>query len=202
MVSKACYVASYRRKLEELAGLGVDLTLVAPPYWHSGGRRLSFEPGYAGGYRTVLQNPVFNGSFHLHYYPQLPALIRRYDPDLVHIDEEPYDLVSFKAARAALSAGAKVLFFTWQNIQRRYPPPFTFFERWLLNRAHGAIAGSADAAAVLRDKGYHRPLYVIPQFGVDTELFSLRPPDTVAEFTPGRPFRIGFSGRLVEEKGL
>ena len=34
MVSKACYAASYRRKLEELAAMpDVELTLLLPPYW-------------------------------------------------------------------------------------------------------------------------------------------------------------------------
>ncbi len=34
MLSKACYVAAYRRKLEELASLpDLDLTLVVPPFW-------------------------------------------------------------------------------------------------------------------------------------------------------------------------
>ncbi len=202
MLSKACYVAAYRRKLEELAGLGVDLTLVAPPYWRTGRRKLAFEPANDTGYHTVLQNPLLNGSFHCHFYPRLPTLIHNLHPDLVHIDEEPYDLVTFHAMRAAIASRAKALFFTWQNISRSYPLPFSFFEKETLRHAHGAIAGSRDAAAVLREKGYRRPLYVVPQFGVDPELFPARLPDGIAAFTQDRPFRIGFSGRLVEEKGL
>jgi glycosyltransferase involved in cell wall biosynthesis len=195
-------VGSYRRKLEELAALGVDLTLVTPPYWRTGSQRAAREPGYDQGYRIVEEDPVFNGNFHLHFYRGLPRLLAELRPDLVHIDEEPYDYVTFHALRAAAAAGAKTLFFTWQNLERRYPPPFGWFERYVLARVHGAIAGNQDAAEILRRKGYLRPLYVIPQFGVDPAIFFPAAQAGPEAFTDERPFRIGFSGRLVPEKGL
>lgn len=204
MISKACYVAAYRRKLEELAALpGIELTLVVPPYWRTGARRAPLEPGNDRGYRMVVENPVFNGSFHLHFYRRLPGLVRSLQPQIVHIDEEPYDYVTFHALQAAREVGARTIFFTWQNIHRSYPFPFGWFERTVLNTSHGALAGSMDAASILRNKGYSRPLYVIPQFGIDPQLFSpKRDGGAVETFSPGRPFRIGFAGRLVEEKGL
>ena len=202
MVSKACYVGSYRRKLEELAALGVDLTLVVPPYWRTGDKLAYRAPGYDHGYRIVEENPVLNGNFHLHFYRGLPALLREVRPDLVHIDEEPYDLVTLHTLRAARAVNAKSVFFTWQNIDRNYTPPFGWIERYVLSKVNGAIAGNQDAARILRRKGYQRPLYVIPQFGIDPDIFC---PDTTQAFTPiseQRPFRIGFAGRLVPEKGL
>ncbi|MCS7003248.1 MAG: hypothetical protein NZ518_10410, partial [Dehalococcoidia bacterium] len=55
MLSKACYVAAYRTKLEELAARpGIaDLTLVTPPYWRFGARRDPLEPGHDRGYRMI-----------------------------------------------------------------------------------------------------------------------------------------------------
>lgn len=204
MVSKACYVAAYRKKLEELASFpGMELTLVTPPYWRTGDRKAYLEAGNDQGYRMVVENPVRNGDFHLHFYPGLPALMESLRPDIVHIDEEPYDFVTFHAFRAARKVGAKTIFFTWQNIERSFPLPFSWFEHRILKGVHGALAGSQDAARILRNKGYSRPLYVIPQFGIDPDLFFAREPEDIPEtFTPERPFRIGFSGRLVEEKGL
>lgn len=204
MVSKACYVAAYRRKLEELAALpGVDLALVVPPYWQTGPRKSALEPGYDRGYCMVVENPIFNGNFHLHFYRRLPELLHTFRPDIVHMDEEPYDYVTFHAARAARGVGARVLFFTWQNFLRWYPPPFAWFEAYVLKHVHGAIAGNQEGARLLRRKGYTRPLFVIPQFGIDPELFfPAEGPAPPQVFTPQRPFRIGFSGRLVEEKGL
>ena len=35
MLSKACIVGAYQKKLEEMAALdGVELTVVVPPSWH------------------------------------------------------------------------------------------------------------------------------------------------------------------------
>lgn len=198
MVSKACYLAAYRRKLAEMAALSrLDLTLVVPPYWQTGTRRALLEEGETNGYHMVVENPALNGHFHLHFYPRLPGLISRGKPDLVHIDEEPYDLVTVHALRASRRRGARVVFFTWQNLWRTLPPPFGLMERYTLARAQGAIAGSAEAADNLRRKGYTGHLAIIPQFGVDPEVF--RP---LQEEAPPRPFTVGFAGRLVREKGL
>src|SRR5262249_34257885 len=88
------------------------------------------------------------------------------------------------------------LFFSWQNINRSYPPPFSWGERWVLNRVDYALVGTESAADVWRAKGYSGPLAVVPQFGVDTELF------TSSAVSREKPFTIGYVGRLVEEKGV
>jgi len=197
MLSKACYVATYRRKLEELAALPhVQLTLIVPPYWRMGKGKALLEPGYDKGYEMNVENPPLNGNHHLHFYPNLPRHLERLKPDLVHIDEEPYDFVAFHALRACRRAGAKTLFFTWQNIERRFPPPFGWFESYVLRHVDGAIAGNRDAADILKRKGFHKPLSIIPQFGVETEIY--RPGQRETEGL----FRIGYVGRLVEEKGI
>lgn len=195
MVSHACYVAAYRRKLEEMAATGrVELTLVVPPYWKAGGKKAVLEPGCSRGYQMIVENPVLNGHHHLHFYPHLADHVARLKPDLLHIDEEPYDFVTFHALRVAGRAGVKALFFTWQNIYRRFPPPFSFFEGYALRHSHGAIAGNREAADILRRKGFQGHLFEIPQFGVD--LAPLRAKE------PSSSFRIGYVGRLVKEKGL
>lgn len=198
MVSKACYLAAYRRKLVEMAALpGVDLTLIVPPFWRMGERRALLEPGEQNGYRMLVDNPALNGRFHLHFYPRLGKRISDLRPDILHIDEEPYDLVTFHAVIAARRRGAKVVFFTWQNLDRSFPPPFGLIEKFVLSRAAGAIAGNSEAAGIIRRKGYRGPMATIPQFGVDPDIFDL--PDSPGE---ARPFTVGFAGRLVREKGL
>ena len=124
---------------------------------------------------------------------------RAFGPDLVHVDEEPYNLATFLAIRAARQMGARSLFFTWQNLPRQYPPPFSWIEREVYRQAPRAIAGNAEAAEVLRHKGYRGGIDVIPQFGVDPELFS---PERRGDRPAGKPFTVGYLGRLVEEKGL
>src|SRR5207248_9502819 len=71
-----------------------------------------------------------------------------------------------------------------------------WIERGVYRHSAYAIAGSAEALQVLRIKGYAGAATVIPQFGVDPDLFSPGPP-------PDRhPPIIGFIARLVEEKGI
>ncbi len=198
MVSKACIVAAYRVKLEEMAKAGLDLTLVVPPYWEQHGRRAHLEPGHTSGYRMIIAPMALNGHFHLHFYPDLRGIIADLRPDLVHLDEEPYDLVTWHGARLARRAGAAAVFFTWQNLRRRLPPPFSLFQRHVFSVARGALAGNREAVDILRERGWRGPTELLPQFGVDEAAFR---PDAGPR-PAGRPFTIGYAGRLVPEKGL
>jgi glycosyltransferase involved in cell wall biosynthesis len=198
LISKACVVGAYQTKLEEIAAhKDVELTVVVPPYWRDGKHKQVLERAHTDGYQLIVTPMVFNGSFHLHYYPKLPDILRRSRPDVCHIDEEAYNLATYLAVRAARRVGARTLFFTWQNLMRRYPPPFRWMEGYVHRHVDAAIAGNRDAAQILREKGYAGPVQVIPQFGVDPALFHPQ-----AERGPDRPFTIGYAGRLVEEKGL
>jgi glycosyltransferase involved in cell wall biosynthesis len=196
MLSKACIVGIYQRKLEEIARRGVDLLTLVPPSWRDERGETPLERVYTEGYRLEAVPIARNGDFHLHFYPTLGAHIRAFKPDIVHIDEEPYNLATWHALYHARRAGAKTLFFSWQNIARRYPPPFGWGERWTLGAADYAIAGTESAAEVWRAKGYRGKLAVIAQFGTDPALFQ------PAQTRPERPFTVGYFGRLVEEKGI
>lgn len=199
MISKACVNGAYQRKLEEIAARGIDLTVVVPPYWRDdAGRRVPLERRHVDGYRLVETPMAFNGRFHVHFYPRLAQVFRECRPDIVHMDEEPYNLATSQALGLARAAGARSVFFTWQNLNRTYPLPFRILERLAYRAADGAIAGNQDAAAVLRAKGYRGRTWVIPQFGVDPALFTPEP-----DRDPGRPFTVGwFSGRLHAFKGV
>lgn len=197
MLSKALVTGAYQRKLEELASMpDVELLAVVPPAWHE--HRvgvLQLERRYVRGYQLVVEPMRLNGHHHVHFYPGLGRHLASFRPDIFHIDEEPYNLVTVHAALLGRRYGAQILFFTWQNLYRRYPPPFSWFEKLNYRLASAAVAGNHEAAAVLRRKGYRGPLAVIPQFGVDPELF--RPLSVPRSSDP----TIGFVGRLVPEKG-
>ena len=198
MLSKACVVGTYQRKLEEIARLPQvsALRVLVPPSWRDDRGVLRLERAYVEGYDLKATPVRFNGNFHLHYYPHFGRELRSFRPDVVHIDEEPYNLATWLALRQARRAGAKTLFFSWQNISRRYPLLFRWGERWTLDHVDHALMGTHSAAEVWRSKGYTGPLTVIPQFGVDPDLF--QPPERPRQ---GGTFVVGFVGRLVEEKG-
>jgi glycosyltransferase involved in cell wall biosynthesis len=199
MLSKACLVGSYQTKLEAIARFpDVELFVVVPPSWDDPDGRVVLERRYTDGYELLVDPIRFNGRFHYYYYPILPDRLSWIRPDIVHIDEEPYNLATWLAVRQARAVGARSLFFSWQNLARRYPPPFNFMQQQVLKNVDYAIMGNLEAVEVWRSKGYCGPHRVIPQFGVDPDLFS---PPPIRD--PGRAFIIGSANRrLVEEKGV
>ena len=192
VVSKALISAAYREKLTHLARLGCDVYAVVPPHWQESGVQ-TFEGGEDGSYQVLVTPARWNGHFHLHYYPELARIVERLRPDVVHLDEEPYNVATFHGGRVSRRNGLPFLFFTWQNLNRRYPLPFSRMERWVYHAAAHAVAGSQAAASVLRCKGYPGPISVVPQFGVDEDDFSPGP-------VQARPFTVGFPNRLTPGK--
>ncbi len=198
MVSKALVVGAYQRKAEEIAGCGVDLTVLIPPFWRDSRGRQDAEALYVGNYRLQISPVRFNGRFHFHYYPAIARELARLQPDLLHMDEEPYNFATWHGLRAASRLDIPGTFFTWQNLERRYPPPFSWMEQANYKRAPVAIAGNVDASTVLRGKGYAGEIAVIPQFGVDPKSFSPLPPQGMTD----EPFVVGYAGGLLPEKGV
>ena len=200
LISKACIVGIYQRKLEELARLpGMELTVIVPPSWRDSRGVTRLERVHTEGYELLVTPMALNGHFHLHFYPRLGRLLRRRRPDLLHMDEEPYNLATWQAMRFAHGLGVPACFFTWQNLYRTYPPPFRWFELHNFRHAAHAIAGNHEAASVLRAKGYTGAVSVIPQFGVDPDIFS--PCEQVLE-SGNQGLVIGYAGGLVPEKGV
>ena len=64
-----------------------------------------------------------------------------------------------------------------------------------MNGVDGAIVGNAEAKQVWQRKGFGKPMWIAPQFGVDDQIFVPQP-------MPARPFTIGCVGRLRPEKGF
>lgn len=199
LLSKACLVGSYQTKLEAMARHdNVDLTVIVPPVWYDPAGPVKLERAHTEGYRLLVDPIRFNGQFHTYYFPKLRQRLAAIRPDIVHIDEEPYNLATWLALRQTRHIGAKSLFFSWQNLCRTYPFPFNLLEKQVLANIDYAIMGNQAAADVWRQKGYRGPAQVIPQFGVDETIF--QPP---LQRDRGRGFVIGSANRrLVPEKGV
>jgi glycosyltransferase involved in cell wall biosynthesis len=118
--------------------------------------------------------------------------------DLIDMHEEPFGL-----------AVAEVLFLRWlrssstpyvvssaQNIEKRYPPPFRWFERRSLRGAAGAYTCNTEAGEILRRKGLAGALVLLP-LGVDVDRFK-----SEARLSPSGSLRVGFVGRLIHHKGV
>jgi glycosyltransferase involved in cell wall biosynthesis len=136
----------------------------------------------------------------------LRALLAQ-DWDVVHCWEEPFVLAAAQAAAWA-PRSAKLVYATFQNLPKRYPPPFSWAERYAMRRAGGWIAfgRTVEATLAARPPYAARPHRVIAP-GVDTALFR---PDPAAgagvraalEWEAAGPPVVGFLGRFVPEKGI
>jgi glycosyltransferase involved in cell wall biosynthesis len=198
-LSKALVVGAYQTKMEALAAeRTVDLVAAAPPVWKDAHRYNRLERVHTEGYELVEVPLVLNGWFHAHFFPTIAQLLDEAQPDLFHIDEEPYNFATLHAGWLARRRGIPFLFFSWQNLLRNYPPPFRWIEQWVFRHAAHAIVGNEDARKVLEQKGYRKATTVLPQFGVDLRLFKMKE----IEQEPERPVVFGYAGRLAEEKGL
>lgn len=199
MISKGLVVGTYHGKLRELSKLGVELTVVVPPRW--GKQKLEkIEPD---GYELLEMDCAFSGAHHFHFYPQIGGVIGREAWDLVHIEEEAFNPVTYHALLACRKRKRKAILFSWQNIYKNYPPPFNYFERFSHQHVLAAIAGTQEVREVLSAKGFCKPITVIPQFGVDTEFFRKRDASDLRErLGLAGKFVIGYAGRMVREKGI
>ncbi len=194
VVSQVLGVATYRGKLKALSCLG-EIEAIVPD-------RVEDPAGYGA---LLHRMPVLSfGHLQLKWFVGVGPRLTASNPDLVHIEEEPFSLSGWQAALAAHRRGIPYVFFTWQNIEKRYPWPIGAMERFVMRGASGAIAGNDEAREILLKKGFSAPIVVIPQFGVDAEVFHPNgtSPDLRRQLGLGGKFVVGYAGRLVPEKGL
>jgi glycosyltransferase involved in cell wall biosynthesis len=204
------YVVSLNRRLpQELAreSKGAwEVTAVAPSFVQSALRPIDLER------QDDEQLSLEVVPAHLTGVPQLLCYGRRLREllgerwDFVHCWEEPYVLAGGQVAWS-VSRETPWVFYTAQNLNKHYLPPFGSIERFCVKRCAGWIAGGEAVARVLSARGYDsKPHRVIP-LGVDLAAFK---PDAAAGLSirrelgwdqPGPPI-VGFLGRLVEEKGV
>jgi glycosyltransferase involved in cell wall biosynthesis len=86
--------------------------------------------------------------------------------------------------------------YTAQNIDKRFPPPFSTYERRALARVSGLYPCSRQAASVARGKGFRGQIDVLP-LGFDPSLFR-----SGQQSLGDSELVLGMFGRLVPEKGV
>jgi glycosyltransferase involved in cell wall biosynthesis len=186
--------SSHRARERALAASGAEVTLVVPTAWEPGGLELEAEPAV----RVIELEVSRSEDVNRHRYKDGAALrrvIEQAQPELLDIHEEPFSIAARQWLRAA-PPGLPAVLYTAQNIDKRFPPPFSKYERSALARASGLYPCSHQAASVVRGKGFRGLIDVIP-LGFDPSLFrvgqqSLTDPELV----------LGLFGRLVREKGV
>jgi glycosyltransferase involved in cell wall biosynthesis len=194
-----------RRLAHELALDGRwDVTAVGPARFRGDFGWHTLEPRVDEPCRVIPLPVHFSRSMQVMLYGRGLAAVLRQPWDLVHCWEEPYVAAAAQVSRAT-PRNVPLVFATFQNISKAYPPPFNWIERYTLARASGMIAfGQTVFDVVSRRVRPDTPIRIIPP-GVDVRQFT---PDAAARsdvfrqvgWREGAPV-VGFLGRFVAEKG-
>lgn len=194
-----------REKWRELVRLyDVDLRIVVPTVWKDYLFTIRGED-HRDDELDVRPLPVwFSGKEAAHVYRSGDLGMRSFTPDILHVEEgtDAFSYFQSLVYRHIFAPHAKTLFFTWMNFEKTLNFPFTFFERFNLMRSDAAICGNSDARDILRDKGFEKPIHVMPLLGLDPELFQKRDASALRQELGLRGTVIGFIGRFVPEKGV
>jgi glycosyltransferase involved in cell wall biosynthesis len=201
-------VALNRRLPHEIARAGKgqwQVTTVAPRFVRTDTRVIALEP--PENELSGLEPVNAYATKHLHvmaFSPRLREILQR-GWDFVHINQEPYIFAGWQAAYWTPSR-VPFVFFTNQNITKKYPPPFSWMEGYCLDRCAGWIGCGDTVVEALLKKGYGQRPHRRIGYGVDVEEF--RPDKARHEHARQRlgwddsvPV-IAFVGRFVAEKGL
>ena len=210
-VGHSYVVAQNRRLAHEMAQAGKgnwEIRTVAPRFLKGDLRQIHFEA------LTNDQSNAQTVNYYLSRYPHIMMCgseLKRIlsEPwDLVHLWEEPFVLSGAQVAWWKPKT-AKLIFASFQNIEKRYPPPFCWFERYTVNRCDGWISYGQTSHQTLSSRpGYADKSSTIIPVGVDVESFY---PDKAIGLAVRKKLGwtdstacpvIGFLGRFVPEKGI
>lgn len=197
-ISHSGVVDAWRERERVARRMGHDVTSVTAAVWDEGGRPVHLEarPGEdVLGVRTLGRHPA------LFVYDPLPLWrLLGQDWDVLDLHEEPFALASAEVLllRALRRSRAPYCLYSAQNIDKRYPIPFRWLERWSLRHAAAVSACNSQAAEIVTSKGLGGRAVVIG-LGVDPEAFS---PGPVRPPSPSGIVRVGYAGRLAAHKGV
>ncbi|BAZ33035.1 group 1 glycosyl transferase [Cylindrospermum sp. NIES-4074] len=213
LVASHTYIVDLNcEKLRALSRLepGIEVTVVVPKRWRPGGvqnKIIETEYRDEGAFKIVpVSNFSQNHQALLTFGANLISLMQSFRPQIIYVEQGSRGLsyTQMIVLNQLLGLKAKNVFFTWWNLPYELKLPAALLEKYNLNHSHGIISGNQDGVEILQQRGYKGPIKVIPQLGVDENLFVPQPqPELAAKLgIKTEDFVVGFVGRFVPEKGL
>jgi len=220
VISHTYIVDINREKLKILANLepNIEVTVVVPQRWKPGGvqnKTIETQFYQEGSFKVVpVSNFSQNNQGLLTFGADLIKLLRQFRPHIIQVEQGSKSLAYTQLIilNKLLGLQAKNLFFTWWNLPYQLKFPVYLLEKYNLQHTDGIVAGNLDGAEILRQRGYEGTIKVMPQLGVNENLFCPWQERENEDLTlqklrrelgiQSRDFVVGFVGRFVEEKGL
>jgi len=209
-ISHSCVVSEYQKRMAEVARYSdMELSLLVPKYWFQFNKKVKLEKISDACYCIISVQPVTWGWREnrlrnvTHIYPGIKRILEAIRPDIIELWEEPFSAVTahttFWAKRTI--PWTKIIFFSAQNVLKKYPPPLSVFEKYTYKNACYAFLMNDEVAQVLRKKGYGGEYHVLP-LGVDPEVFCKKDVVPLKERLGLRDFVVGFVGKITRQKGI
>lgn len=216
LIISHAYSAPENRKKAVLLSKKIETTLIFPKSWHTlHGENLENKESTAKNLSLKPLPTLFtgNGGKYLYYPIPLFKAILKAKADVVLLEEEPFSFVSFEIViierllkfLRLINRKAKLCFFTWENLPLPLGIFRTFIEKLVYLASDKGIAGSYEAEMRIRKRGFLGETIVLPQFGVDLDLFKKISPKEKSELKERLGIKkkvIGYVGRFVPEKGI
>jgi len=197
VVSHPAIVSVNQEVYRELGRRGWQLTLLVPQRWRHSFAQEAIEPqalvGLEGSLRAL---PVaFPGRPQRYVFLRRPHTeISRARPDVAFIEEEPFALASTQWGFAFRRLGVPFGVQAYENIDRSLPAPVRMLRARVLRDAAFVAARSQTAGELARSWGARGEIGLAPPA---VPAWPAQP-----QAPAGRPFTVGYAGRLVESKGL
>ena len=188
-----------------------EVTVAAPVFYRGNPRYGDLKPEHLvkdpdERVRVVGIPVAFTDRVHIALYGTSLRTLMASGFDAIHCWEEPFILSGSQMAYWA-PRDSLLTYSTFQNIRKRYPPPFGWLEKQVLKRADGWIAGATlvEKALEAREE-YRRIPHRLIGMGLDPKVFrpnhkaraAIRNEYGWDDATPV----VGYLGRFTEPKGV
>ena len=190
-----------------VSAAGLDLMVLTPDRFNHFGVWREAEHPDAQSFKFAAQKValpwVGPAQNYLHWYPGLRQVLLDFKPDIIDLWQEPWAAVSAHCCwlRNRILPRAKIIMESEQNMLKRFPPPFSWFEKYTIRNADYAVGRSSAVLDVLRTKGFTGPARRVGN-AVDAALFKPMNRIKCRNALGFSGFVAGYVGRLVERKGL
>lgn len=197
IISHPCVLAVNQLPYAALLARGWEPFLVVPARWrheHAQGlvapERLAELDGRVAGRRVA-----FPGAVQRHLYvTSVAGVLRAARPDVAFVEAELTSVAAAQWGWALHRAGIPFGVQAAENLPREFPLPARVIRRWVDRHAAFAAARSPAAARLVAERRPALPAPLVPHHVPSAGVTRVE--------REGRPFTVGYAGRLVPEKGL
>ncbi|MED5579300.1 MAG: glycosyltransferase family 4 protein [Nitrospinota bacterium] len=202
IISHAYSIPMWLEKIQELAkNPSLEISVLTPEVFWDSNRKSVTYPEKNESYSLYTGKVMFPSRVTGHFYIRgLKNAIRETNPDIIHLEEEPWSNVAAQLhlIKKIYILKFKLIVFSWENLDLNLRKIYKITENFTLRNADILIAGGITSKERLLRKGA-RPesIRVLPQFGLDTDLFK-----PAIQNEKNETFTIIYIGRIMHLKGV